>query len=392
MKKILINEAQEKYIMKAMQLNEALSNLPAPLLNDLKNLSNTSIGDCEIFHTPLLKRFIEYITVKRFNEVQNYFKDDISNVTKEDVANKIEKLMKKCIEKEKAIRPQLEELCYNILTQIFDIPEDSFSYEGHLVEGIDDNRNVQVYSEPINFGEESFVDYVEAEDLMKEVQKRRIMNLLCVGASMVIYEKIKELYLHKVFELDEELPHLYSRILKLNELYLFITKIKIRDGFLQQGGYVEVTLPTEESIAKINANAMIFPILLIESIKGVMELSASFGLPDEQDIANKVMKIADALDNEPWDMRLGPSIFDTVFSKIENLDTKDLPFIFKGLSEHAYEDFFDILKSSLIETKDVSNKINGLAMQFLRDKAYSDFENDLMQKQNNNLLLNNYNL
>jgi hypothetical protein len=91
-------------------------------------------------------------------------------------------------------------------------------------------------------------------------------------------------------------------------------------------------------------------------------------------------------------MRLGPSRFDTMFSKIENLDTKDLPFIFKGLSERTYEDFFDILKSSLIETKDVSNKINGLAMQFLRDKAYSDFENDLMQKQNNNLLLNNYNL
>ena len=107
---------------------------------------------------------------------------------------------------------------------------------------------------------------------------------------MCIYEKARDLYLGKIFELDEELPHLYSRLMKLNELYLFISKIKIRDGFLQQGGYVEVTLPSDEKIANVNVNAMIFPILLTESIRGILELSASFGLPDEQDLSNQVMK------------------------------------------------------------------------------------------------------
>ena len=53
---------------------------------------------------------------------------------------------------------------------------------------------------------------------------------------------------------------------------------------------------------------MIFPILLTESIRGILELSASFGLPDEQDLSNQVMKIADSLEYEPWDMRLGPFI------------------------------------------------------------------------------------
>ena len=91
----------------------------------------------------------------------------------------------------------------------------------------------------------------EAESLSNEIQKRRFVNMLCVGGSIVLADKAKELFLHKVFELDEELPHLYSRILKLNELYLFISRVKIRDGFLQQGGYVEVTLPTEEKIANI---------------------------------------------------------------------------------------------------------------------------------------------
>ena len=49
-------------------------------------------------------------------------------------------------------------------------------------------------------------------------------------------------------------------------------------------------LPVKEKIkiANVNVNAMIFPILLTESIRGgILELSASFGLPDEQDLSNQ---------------------------------------------------------------------------------------------------------
>ena len=93
-----------------------------------------------------------------------------------------------------------------------------------------------------------------------------------------------------------------------------------------------------------NVNAIIFPILLTESIRGMLELSASFGLPDGSDLSIKVMKIADSLEYEPWDMRLGPSFFTTIFSKINELDTKDLPFIFKGFSEEDYDTFFEVVE------------------------------------------------
>lgn len=89
------------------------------------------------------------------------------------------------------------------------------------------------------------------------------------------------------------------------------------------------------------------------------------------------------------DMRLGPSLFTSIFSKINDLDTKELPFIFKGISEEDYDTFFNIVKECCINSKEGENVINKLSSKYLHDKEYGDFEDSLMQRQNNNLLLNN---
>ena len=185
-KNILINEAQESFILEAMQHNDALSNLPKHLLNDMNSRNGLSISDCEFFYSPILKRYLEHAIIKRFDEITKYFLDDISNVDKNELSNKIEKLMSKILQKEKAIRPQLESLCYNVLTELFDIPEDSFTYECHLLESLDDNRSVQVHPEPINYDETEFSEYNEADLLSREIQKRRLMNLLCIGGSTIV--------------------------------------------------------------------------------------------------------------------------------------------------------------------------------------------------------------
>ena len=81
-KNILINEAQENFILEAMQHNDALSNLPKHLLNDMNSRNGLSISDCEIFYSPILKRYIEHAIIKRFEKITKYFLDDISNVDK----------------------------------------------------------------------------------------------------------------------------------------------------------------------------------------------------------------------------------------------------------------------------------------------------------------------
>ena len=59
------------------------------------------------------------------------------------------------------------------------------------------------------------------------------------------------------------------------------------------------------------------------------------------------------------------------------------------ISEEDYDTFFNIVKECCINSKEAENIINKLSSKYLHDKEYGDFEDGLMQRQNNNLLLNN---
>ena len=276
-------------------------------------------------------------------------------------------------------------MCFDTLLELFDIPEDSFDFECHLVDKIDDDKDFRVYPEPKNV--KTYLDSTEIKNDNLEFQKRRIINALFIGGAMRISDKARTLYLNKVFELDEELPHLYSRLIKLNELYLFLSVIKISDKEHKQGGYVEVELPTDDVVAKINANAIVFPILLDQCIQGVMELFASFGLPDEQNLADKILEISDALIFEPWDMRIGPALFDSLFKKIPHMDTTELPYIFKRIVELKPTDFMKLIEEAVGDTETGNRMMNILYYKGNHDKDYESFENGIMKKQTDTLII-----
>lgn len=384
MKRILISEEQERLINEALLCEEAVSKLPMHLQNDIKS-NSTSLSDCDIFSNGIGRYSLNKLITERFNEVLAYFSDDVSQVTGERVANKIEKLISICQKKEKPIKEQLEKLCFDTLLELFDIPEDSFEFECHLVDKIDDDKDFRVYPEPKNV--KTYLDSTEIKNDNLEFQKRRIINALFIGGAMRISDKARTLYLNKVFELDEELPHLYSRLIKLNELYLFLSVIKISDKEHKQGGYVEVELPTDDVVAKINANAIVFPILLDQCIQGVMELFASFGLPDEQNLANKILEISDALIFEPWDMRIGPALFDSLFKKIPHMDTTELPYIFKRIVELKPTDFMKLIEEAVGDTETGNRMMNILYYKGNHDKDYESFENGIMKKQDDTLII-----
>ena len=384
MKRILISEEQERLINKTLLCEEAVSKLPMHLQNDIKS-NRTSLSDCDIFSNGIGRYSLNKLITERFNEVLAYFSDDVSQVTGERVANKIEKLISICQKKEKPIKEQLEKLCFDTLLELFDIPEDSFEFECHLVDKIDDDKDFRVYPEPKNV--KTYLDSKEIKNDNLAFQKRRIINALFIGGAMRISDKARTLYLNKVFELDEELPHLYSRLIKLNELYLFLSVIKISDKEHKQGGYVEVELPTDNVVAKINANAIVFPILLDQCIQGVMELFASFGLPDDQNLADNILEISDALIFEPWDMRIGPALFDSLFKKIPHMDTTELPYTFKRIVELKPTDFMKLIEEAVGDTETGNRMMNILYYKGNHDKDYESFENGIMKKQTDTLII-----
>ncbi len=129
-------------------------------------------------------------------------------------------------------------------------------------------------------------------------------------------------------DLDPKLPNKYSKMMAGAD-YAYYTTPRLEDA--TNGGVVRVQFPTKDNPkAVIYAQAMVFPVLIHELVKGVMELLSAHGLPKGKELGEYVINKADFLAAEPWDMRIGPGLWER-FTKMFEAD--DFP-----LKHHVYSE------------------------------------------------------
>lgn len=367
MKNVFLTEKQIQYIHNE---NRKEYGIPSKIFNALENKeSNIPLDD---------KGFSKKILTKRFDEIKKDFTDDISQIPLEKVSNHFNKLMRLCQEKEKNIRPQLEKLCYNTLVQLFNIPEDEIIFKCELVDFIDSGLEFHISPDTNEDYEYNSLDEIDGEGT--EVQKRRLIDSLVYGVSMSLFEKAKKMYINELFDIDEELPHLYSKLIKINEYLLFNVDDEVKDDNHHQGGFVKVVLGNEEKMSNIDVKALTFPILLIESIKGIMELISSNGLPDDFNVAKNVLNKADILEEEPWDMRFGVGLWNMVTLN-RDIEPKIIPDFFGKLIDIDAKDFISLFKELANNTKIGKQAIGELLDDCEYNSKYNDFEKDILVKQ-----------
>jgi hypothetical protein len=80
------------------------------------------------------------------------------------------------------------------------------------------------------------------------------------------------------------------------------------DGEDLGAGREELDLETDPPTIK--AEGALFPILVHEIFKGVMEYVSAHGLPSDPEFAEEVIGMEDTLPAEIWDLRLGPVIWE----------------------------------------------------------------------------------
>ena len=367
MKNVFLTEKQIQYIHNE---NRKEYGIPSKIFNALENKeSNIPLDD---------KEFSKKILTKRFDEIKKDFTDDISQIPLEKVSNHFNKLMRLCQEKEKNIRPQLEKLCYNTLVQLFNIPEDEIIFKCELVDFIDNGLEFHISPDTNEDYEYNSLDEIDGEGI--EVQKRRLIDSLVYGVSMSLFEKAKKIYINELFDIDEELPHLYSKLIKINEYLLFNVDDEVKDDNHHQGGFVKVVLGNEEKMSNIDVKALTFPILLIESIKGIMELISSNGLPDDFNVAKNVLNKADILKEEPWDMRFGVGLWNMVTLN-RDIEPKIIPDFFGKLIDIDAKDFISLFMELANNTKIGKQAIGELLDDCEYNSKYNDFEKDILVKQ-----------
>lgn len=355
-----------------------IKDLPSDIKNVLKN-HKTSLGQHPSFPPEEEISFDLMIAIKRFEEVRQKALDlNLETYSIKSIEKKLQDIIDKCKEIESNFKTTLENICYNYVIDLFQVPNGLVAFDCKLVDKVNSDKAQIKNKETIDFD-----NIKQRTRLHDAVYKRRLINAIITGGASRLSQINKQL-IGELYELSPELPLLYKQIQTLNE-YLLFTKnnMGISEKNKKQSGISILTIGNETTKNKIMVEGEIFPILLHESIRGFLEMFAAYGLPSSKKECAYVMSKADFLDAEPWDMRLGPLLWDYLTSVFKYPKSQELPMILTILFSQTTEKFNSIMQEIFGETK----RGKEIAQKILT-KAYNEIESDefdeLMAKKQTN--------
>ena len=347
--------------------------LPKFLFDRVK-VHNTSLGDNVAFPPEEDYPFDYKILKNRFNEICDAlqyldieFKDD------NELQTYLGKLLQRCKEIEEPIRPYLIKICENWVNKQLSIPAETIILNCELTNEIKPKNAFRLMPEDSDMRDFDFEDINDFDNVGKVIMKRRLINALIQGISYNcnMYGDINS----ELAELNQELPRLYEQISIINDYLLFVKEEKITDDKPNQGACVEVMLGSNGDKTEINVQGLIFPYLLQETFRGFFELFASHGLPEDNKKANYIIRQADFLLAEPWDMRMGVGLWKLLSEDIN--DPKILPYFFTTLCELPVDEFNEYIKEAFAKTKKGKEFIKSLideSMYFVKQNSFIDIE------------------
>lgn len=353
--------------------------LPSKLKDSIKN-GKTSLGDHPAFPPEDEEKFIVRLVEREYDKVNGSCGYD--NVHDAKIA--LSRLVTEAMKREESVKEALEGICMKVVCGIFEIPEDAVNLKMEIVKSVDIS-DIRKLPEPTE--DFSFEDTEEMDKVTGMIYHRRFMNAIVCGASYV-YSSVVQKYLSDIFELDPELPAIYKKITDINTWLLYAgTGIPDTD---KNGGRVDVYPGTGSTKAVVNAKGVIFPMLLSESIKGILELAVSKGLPENVEIREYIVKKSDFSMAELWDLRLGIPLWERIehIMRDSGCEMRDigLNFIMMELACMDTEEFNKFMGNVLAGTNKGKKDIRELADGIVIRKEKDDFD-DFMKYKNDHYAL-----
>lgn len=364
MNKFIITESQMRLIQESINIDEV--KLPDFVIRSVKEYK-TSLGDHPSFPPDDETRFEEKILKKRYYELlTNVKKIDGTkgDVSKQNLINILKDLTIKCKSIEEPIKKELEKICFEYVHKLFNLNHGDLNLECVIT---DDIKMIGPVT-PKKMVEE-FDDIEHVENLNKEIIKRRLVNSLVQGASTRLSSKYNDM-LNELYTLDYRLLELYNNITAINEYLTFIKEQKPTEENI--GGEVSVNLTSDEVVIK--SSGIIFPVLLFETIKGIMELLSSHGLPEKKEDSEYVISKSDFKLAENWDRRLGVGLWDILMNTIGYDNFSKMPIVFTRLVSMPELVFQKTMREIFGLTKKGKKIIQEIIEDSDRDIKFSEIE------------------
>lgn len=345
--------------------------------------NKTSLGDNPALPPELDEKFLVFLVNNHYNELSTHF--DSINV--EELSQDLSHTMTECSKIENGCKEALEKLCSDIVIDLFNIPSDTISIDMKIVDKVDTRQERLVPENSANF---SFDSIEDMNNLTEEIYKRRLLNAITVGAAMYYSEQV-DAYSKYLYKIDSRLPSMYKKIMCINDLLLFHTKHNI-SGKQKDGGRVDVFISDETTPVKIKAQGILFPILLEEAIKGLLELSISHGLPNNREKAEYIISKADFKLAEIWDQRLGLPLWKRIAHTMNEVGERPtevgINFIFMELAQLKTNHFNSAMQEIFANTKAGQHIIKNLSHKIQYQKERDEFDNYMTLQQNNKFPIN----
>lgn len=362
MKNVFISEKQYQLIKESIKANAAkqlwLTGDNTPLSSD-KSYINSAVS-----------KMIE----KAYSDAVNSFSDNIAGVEISKIEDKLSKLILICQKKEEKIKTELEKLCADIALSLFDLNGTELDLECNLVNAVNQTKDFHIKPDVKGEVEYDNIEEINTED--KDEVRRRYTNAITIGAALELTDKVIAKSVKEIFELDEELPYLYTKIIKINNYLLLVNNKEITDKDNAQDAYNEVQVFSDSNKASILAEGVIFPFLLTETIRGFIEIMTSKTLPEKR--ADYIMNTCDILEDEPKYMILGRVFWNKLCG--DGSDEINAEKLLQKLLSLDTEQFNALMDEVLVGTKLGKKGMRKILDKIKYDSDYKSFEKDLDNK------------
>lgn len=370
-----------KLIREGVKYPEGINERMHPELEDDLKKQKHSLGKHPVFPEGDENCFEEKLMAERFGDVVKRYKRayDVDTIDNDKVIKEMMPLVYETMGMEAKHKKALEELAVKMIREEYDMGEDVVEIHAELTNDIN-MEGTKKNATPMDVKGMQFESHDELVNANEEVYKRRFINALTQGAA----KKCNHMF-HMVDEeltdLDPRLPNKYSKMMAAAD-YMYYVIPKMENGI--NGGIVHVQFPTDKNLkAVITVQAMVFPVLIHELVKGVMELLSAHGLPKEQRIGEYVINKADFLAAEPWDMRLGPALWERFTNMIEPDDFKLKHHIYSEIVALPVKEFNYKMREIMGGTKKGKQIVDGIVKDVkggLKEDEFNEAMTELAQK------------
>ena len=312
------------------------------------------------------------------------------------IVGNLMQLAQQVMQLEQGSQDLLEQLAYDIIYEAYPYlksNEDVIEIDAKIVpqaqvkEALQPNSPQEEDIEELSVEEEKEM----MDDIAEDLKKRRLINAVTQGAST--FSKSAHYIQQEYIDIiggegtSDKYRDLMQAALDLIDFAVGAGGMGMSGSNLESSatGAESVFYDFEKEKWIIKARAIVFPVLILEIVKGMYEIIGLFGFSDLER-GEKVVKFTDKITNEPEDIAYGQLIAKNLQDLINKLEVNVTPEERDDFLQDIYKlenkEFIQLMTNIINNnvTSQQMNQLKGMFKQMRQDKTADDADNALFER------------